>query len=182
MADNEHPWEAALARNVLRFRERTGISQTALAKALAERGLPFHQPTIQRIEAGTRPVRLNEALVIADALGMHLDDLIAPADAEAAARRLDLARIAAAYAVQELADQVRAIHARIESARDGVRAALTLYRSSGGTTESKIGAAELIAERLDELTRATDALRTLYASEAAGEARSIMMEGTNGEH
>jgi transcriptional regulator with XRE-family HTH domain len=47
------------------LREARGMTQTDLAKALRSEGLPFHQQTIQRIESGERPVRLNEAHLIA---------------------------------------------------------------------------------------------------------------------
>ncbi|SES21398.1 hypothetical protein SAMN04488000_118144 [Lentzea albida] len=41
------------------------MTQTDLARALKAEGLPYYQQTIQRIESGERPVRLNEAHVIA---------------------------------------------------------------------------------------------------------------------
>jgi len=48
-----------------RLREARGMTQTDLAKALKAEGLPFHQQTVQRIENGERPIRLNEAHLIA---------------------------------------------------------------------------------------------------------------------
>lgn len=65
-----HPWEANFVENMTRRRKVLGMSQSALAKALAARGLPFHQPTVQRIENGERPVRLNEAVHIVQVLDM----------------------------------------------------------------------------------------------------------------
>ena len=52
------------------------MTQTDLARALKAYGLPFHQQTIQRIESGERPVRLNEANLIARELGVDLTSMM----------------------------------------------------------------------------------------------------------
>lgn len=59
------------------------MTQTDLARELQRYGLRFHQQTVQRIEAGERPVRLNEAYVIAQVLDVDLRSMTmsgAPAD------------------------------------------------------------------------------------------------------
>lgn len=75
MTGDENPW-AAWERNfiqqMVRLREARQMTQTDVARELKSYGLPFHQPTIQRIEAGERPVRLNEAHLIARVLGVNL--------------------------------------------------------------------------------------------------------------
>lgn len=58
------------------LREARGITQTELARWLKHRGLAFHQQTVQRIENGVRPLRLNEAYLIADALDSRLDRMV----------------------------------------------------------------------------------------------------------
>ncbi|MCH8571500.1 helix-turn-helix domain-containing protein [Nesterenkonia sp. AY15] len=76
------PWEYNFRVNMARIREMSDISQTGLAKSLKAAGLPFHQQTVQRIEKGGkdgRPVRLNEAFVIAQVLGVELQTLLQPA-------------------------------------------------------------------------------------------------------
>lgn len=63
--------EMTFVENMQALRERRGWSQTAFAKRLNdEHGLPFHQPTIQRIEAGERPLKMHEAFSIANAFGV----------------------------------------------------------------------------------------------------------------
>lgn len=58
-------------------REDKGWSMTEFASMLSEAGLKnFHPTTIGRLERGERPVRLNEAVVIAKVLGSALDDLV----------------------------------------------------------------------------------------------------------
>jgi transcriptional regulator with XRE-family HTH domain len=66
-------WEANFIEQMARLRESRKISQTELAKRLRAAGLPFHQQTIQRVESGERPVRLNEAFVIARELGSNVE-------------------------------------------------------------------------------------------------------------
>ncbi len=64
--------EEMFRRRMEQRRRELGLSQSALADRLREQGLPFHQQTIQRIEAGDRNVRLDEAFVIAESLNAEL--------------------------------------------------------------------------------------------------------------
>jgi transcriptional regulator with XRE-family HTH domain len=62
------PWEAAFARSLARLRLKHGMSQTELARRATAAGLPLFQQQIQRIENLARPVRLNEAVLLAQVL------------------------------------------------------------------------------------------------------------------
>ena len=62
------PWEQNFISEMKRIRLLRNMTQTDLARELQRLGLKFHQQTIQRIETGERPVRLNEAHLIANAL------------------------------------------------------------------------------------------------------------------
>lgn len=73
------PWERNFREQMVRIRESRGMNQTDLARRLAVFGLPFHQQTIQRIESGKRPVRLNEAHLIARELDVSLDSMMVTA-------------------------------------------------------------------------------------------------------
>lgn len=85
----ELPWEATFVANIRRARAALGVSQTELARRVTSRGVSgFHQQTVQRIESGTRPVRLNEAVVIADSLALNLYDTLGPSTTLEAARSL----------------------------------------------------------------------------------------------
>lgn len=67
-------------------RETLELSQTEFARRLNQRQhLPFHQQTVQRIEAGERPIRLDEAFKIAAELGLRVEAMI-----QAATVRSDL--------------------------------------------------------------------------------------------
>lgn len=58
-------------------RERAGISQEHLAvNLLVMHDVNWHQTTVGKTEAGERPIRLNEAVAVADLLGVPLHELV----------------------------------------------------------------------------------------------------------
>jgi transcriptional regulator with XRE-family HTH domain len=71
------PWERNFRQQMQRLREAQDMTQTDLARKLKDFDLPFHQQTIQRIESGERPVRLNEAHLIAHVLGVTVESMLA---------------------------------------------------------------------------------------------------------
>lgn len=64
------------AENLRKARNELGIGQQELADMVAEEGLRWHQTTVQRIESGARPVKLAEAVVVAECLGVPLQDMV----------------------------------------------------------------------------------------------------------
>lgn len=64
-----------LGANVRYLREHASISQVELARRMTERGWSWHQSTVYRVETGKQPVRFDEALDLADLLGVTLDRL-----------------------------------------------------------------------------------------------------------
>lgn len=79
MTANDNPWsvwERNFIEQMARLREARQMTQTDLARELkVGYGLSFHQQTVQRIEAGERPVRLNEAHLIAKVLGVDVETM-----------------------------------------------------------------------------------------------------------
>lgn len=67
---------------LVELRERAGVSQNALAKAMQANGFMFHQQTVQRIEAGQRPLRVDELIALSDILGVSVDALLGRAAAQ----------------------------------------------------------------------------------------------------
>jgi transcriptional regulator with XRE-family HTH domain len=59
-----------------RLREERGWSQGKLGRKLAPLGFEMHQTTVAKLEAGGRPIRLNEAAAIAEVFGVSLWDLV----------------------------------------------------------------------------------------------------------
>jgi transcriptional regulator with XRE-family HTH domain len=69
--------EARFAANIRARRESVGWSQGELARRLRENGWEnFHQTTVSRIEKGDRPIRLGEAVAVAELLGVPIDKLL----------------------------------------------------------------------------------------------------------
>lgn len=92
-------------REVAKERERRGWSMTELASRLSQEGLTnFHAATVGRLERGTRPVRLSEAVVIASVMGKQLDDLLVAE--EPLERRLRASRDGVRWAYARVHDAV----------------------------------------------------------------------------
>src|SRR6516164_3759995 len=66
------------AANIREERERRKLSQGELARRMAERGYPYYQQTIRRIEEGRRKVSVGEAKALAEILGTTMDRLTLP--------------------------------------------------------------------------------------------------------
>ena len=134
-----------LATNLRVLRDRKNMSQAELAGEMAEKGIPWHQSTVARVESGRQAVRFAEAAALAEIFGVPLQRFTwAPADARAA-DWLDMAanRLRGAYedtvravVVQQSAEELakRAIEdtARhqeplVAEAREIVRRAITDY-------------------------------------------------------
>ena len=81
MTDDDAPpglWERNFRERMAELREAKGMTQTDLARVLRDRhGLRFHQQIVARIEAGERPVRLDEAYLIAQVLETNLSAMTA---------------------------------------------------------------------------------------------------------
>jgi transcriptional regulator with XRE-family HTH domain len=71
--------------NLQEIRKAAGWSQADLAAELTRRGMPFYQPTILKIEKGSRPLKLEEACAIADALEIDVASLCRVVDNDAMA-------------------------------------------------------------------------------------------------
>lgn len=65
--------EREFVAQMVASRRTRGMSQTKLANLLRDRGLPFHQQTVQRIETGERPLRMSEAIAIGRVLGLRVE-------------------------------------------------------------------------------------------------------------
>lgn len=66
-----------LGANVARFRRAGGLSQSDLATRLTERGLPFQQQTVLKVEKGARPLRAEELFALSEILGAPMTALTA---------------------------------------------------------------------------------------------------------
>lgn len=129
--------EKQFGNAVRQLRESLGMSQGRMAMKMIEAGwVKFYQTTISRIEKNERPVRLGEALAMAEILGVSLDVLAGgdPSAAMASAagrhtleREVRESRRALELLAGELSKietQLAAVATRHEAARNALNAAL----------------------------------------------------------
>jgi transcriptional regulator with XRE-family HTH domain len=69
-------FDTAYGSRMRQARERAGLSQEQLAANLVlMHDVNWHQTTVRRTESGERPIRLSEAIAVADLLGVPLSEL-----------------------------------------------------------------------------------------------------------
>lgn len=139
---------------VRRGREDRRWSQAEMAKMLCDNGIePMHATTIAKIEGGTRSVRINEALGIADLFGVSLDVLMGrnnePADTDHLAFSLRLLRDTARASSDRSLDEAREIRQHL---RD------VTYKFEFAGAEELERLAETACRHLDETYDAVEEL------------------------
>jgi transcriptional regulator with XRE-family HTH domain len=106
------------------LREERGVSQQALAAALAPLGITtWHQTTVGKIEAGSRAVRLTEALAVAELFATTVDELLEDPDSASArshrSRELLARRSELALIEQMLRERERQLDEWLDAIQDG---------------------------------------------------------------
>lgn len=148
-------------------REKRGMSQSALAAAMATFGVSLHFSTIAKMESregvSPRAIRLNEAVAAAGALGIPLDHMLSsPTDAFRQARWL----------LGEAAKSATEVSDMVEAAFEQLRAAGSLGFDPNGEIDPDIQRERVaIIELLAELQQGhEDAARAeVIRQEIAGE-------------
>jgi transcriptional regulator with XRE-family HTH domain len=97
------------AANIREERERRKLSQGELARRMAERGYPYYQQTIRRIEEGHRKVSVGEGKALAEILHTTVDRLTWPGQVASAAWLLNTAMARADKAWADIARRTRAL-------------------------------------------------------------------------
>jgi transcriptional regulator with XRE-family HTH domain len=117
----EAPWpidlEAVVAKHVRQLRESRGVTQEQLGSDLSRHGFGMHQVTVAQLEAGAKPLRLNEVAAIAACFDVPVESLWQ--DGAQNLREIDERRLGGSQAedVEEMAaDYYR--QQRIERLRD----------------------------------------------------------------
>jgi transcriptional regulator with XRE-family HTH domain len=156
-----------LGANVRYLRERASISQVELARRMADRGWSWHQATVYRVETGKQPVRFDEALDLADLLGVTLDRLTweigQAAEEEQVTRTISSVR----EAMQEAAVAVTRL--RYERLTAGVAARATADSDYPSVRELGAGLAEdLQSVTLDAALELADILWKRYKQSGVG--------------
>ena len=141
-----HAAETYLPENLRALRERKGMSQATLAKAMKGKGWPWHQTTVVRIESGVQSLGFGETVDLAQVLGVTTDRLTWAGPESSESALVAGARHRLRESWQEAAGAV----ARLRAARDGAE------RSAASGSNSKYSrvrdAAGALAEELREAT------------------------------
>ncbi len=107
----EDDLNARVGENIRRLREARGFSQTELARYLGE---SYRQQTVLKVEKGTRPLKLAEAVKIAEVLAVEVKDLYR----SDSVGQQQVAQIAGMFStVQKLYDDTRQAIAELEGWR-----------------------------------------------------------------
>lgn len=126
--DESTDFNKAVGRNVQELRKAAGISQATLAERLSEHGYQFRQQTILKIEKGSRPLKLDEAVAIALELQVPTellwDEPLVIDDTAVLTSHTEA--VSAAWggvlrAVRELADRMEMLRSSIESVEKSKR-------------------------------------------------------------
>lgn len=123
-----------VAAAVRRHRERLGMSQTELARRMKQQGLPWHQVTVARTESVERPLRLDEAVILAGILRVSVGTLYRPTieekddelialtqelrNTEKQLQGVELQYESISRQYQELQRDVHGMHGAVEAARN----------------------------------------------------------------
>jgi cell division inhibitor SepF len=144
--------EQRFAANLRETREAQSMSQYALAREMSDRGWPWRQQTVARIETGQRMVRLGEGTAIAEILHIPLDTLIQP-----------IGETRDAELLSEWIKRARTAYKEI------VRAAAELI-TTRGNLRGHPALVGLISPRLEELAQEARAVQALTPDAAIAEA------------
>jgi transcriptional regulator with XRE-family HTH domain len=138
--------ERFFGAKVRQLREVLGLKQSEFAARLTAAGLSFTQQQVARLEVAGRPIRLNEAPVIAQVLGVELHVLLpgfwsVEPETDDDDRRAREARavestkkVEAAYA--ESLEHLRAIEKILVEGQRGATARLLEIKEGGATRET----------------------------------------------
>jgi transcriptional regulator with XRE-family HTH domain len=124
MTDPQQPidFNHLVGQNIAAARKAAGLSQAEVASELSMRGLPFQQQTVLKVEKGSRPLRLEEAVVLADLLGVEVNDLLRTDEGELAAA-MERVMVARAH-LSRLAAEAAVIQSQISKYQDELDSAL----------------------------------------------------------
>ncbi|MBN0039476.1 helix-turn-helix transcriptional regulator [Cellulosimicrobium cellulans] len=131
---DDYGYETTFVENMKTLRQQRGMSQSEFARRASARGLSFHQPTVQRIESGQRPLRLTEAIHIAAILGTDLQsmsqDLSLPFAYDGLVREIDPKTLFRSYE-KDVESFVRRARFALEEPTDYLNSYLAACKSFG---------------------------------------------------
>lgn len=138
---NEPSLNQRIGANIARLRKFRGMSQSDLAFRLAEVGLPFQQPTVLKVEKGTRPLKLEEGIHVAEVLGVQVSDLYTRSQTESRLAELMLDQLRTGNELRVKTEQLETLTSEVNDMKDRLVQMTDEYNAlveteSPGTMES----------------------------------------------
>lgn len=154
--------QAALdfGRRVKQLRKAAGLTQTDLAERLSQWGRSYHQTTVAKLEAGTRPTTLEELIPLSVALGVPQRQFFEdPSPTDHAERK-----------VREAEQAVVKLRSELSSARTHYQQVQNDLQRANETYAQRLEALreldpEVVAERQQEAEDLQDIADTLKADQ-----------------
>lgn len=181
--DNEAPnADQLFGQAVVRARQARELSQRAFADKLTTAGMTVDASAVSRIEKGTRSVRLNEALTIADVLDVDLTELVDAAQTTRQIfarqrRHLDMAMKSFEGAGYELANALADIHFHIQTDPSVLEAARDERFSDPTDADSYL---EWVAKRWRANTQVSGPELVVKSKEGASKLLHVLQAVTDG--
>lgn len=123
------------------------MSQAQLGQQLGELGYPMEQPTVYKLEGGTRPLRLNEVVALATVFGVEVTDLLR-ADLNEEERREAL------HALLDANNRRAHAEAALAVARERLESTTHDVQTLSAEVAAAAAAASAASDRLNGLQRA----------------------------
>lgn len=145
--------EESLARVLKELRKTRGISQEEVASLMTKAGFSWRQTTVAKTEAGSRPIRLDEAGALAFLFGLSINDMVGHASNTPRQYRIESAYRVAFSMYLHAALRVDDSKRRLEEAKQEHLAGLAQLRVLRDVYEQASERfAQVFGEEMEELT------------------------------
>lgn len=147
------------AAAVRRHRERLGMSQSELARRMAELDMSWHQMTVARTESGDRPLRLDEALALANIFHVPLENLLRRVDDNIQREYQTISELLA-----RLTREARLTQAQLDDARERYKEATSEFARVRARANAMVNEAAIaVGDAENEITEREKQLRELVS-------------------
>ena len=167
-ATNADNFDQSFGKRLATARKSAGHSQRAFADLLSQRGVSLDSAALSRIETGSRAPKLEEAVVMAHALSIRLDELLPPTDSS---DEFAYARHHAIRAIDDAMYKITSVAGRLE-----YLAVVDDLALAAGTTNQAFDVAEWSRELISSLALAEERRVTPHTRERAEQIRAALRE------
>lgn len=156
----EAGFQERLGERLKVLREKAGMSQRALAERMAEAGFGWHHSTVMRTERSQRSLRLDEAVMLANLLGVDIQDLYQ------AVNPMRGALAAAVYQARESQKRLEQLEELLRSEEDDIASARSRHAATKNAVANLERAIRQKERELHELRGRRDAAQAAVSASA----------------